>query len=137
MEHKGIDSGHTPCLLRGTGAMTCSPGSHTTIIHFTKGACRHTGSLGDCGDSLHTGILGVEPTRIGRGAALGSLVGLEGLVGFWILPGHLLTPGDLAMTLSFAPCGEPAIVFRGPQHCIICVKNQTWEILELPISVRT
>jgi hypothetical protein len=66
-----------------------------------------------------------------RGATLGSLIGLEGFIRLRVLPGHLLTPCDLAMTLSLATCGQASIVFRGPQHCIICVKNQTWEILEL------
>jgi hypothetical protein len=69
---------------------------------------------------------------VGRGATLGSLVRLKGLVGFRVLPGHLLTPCDLTMTLCLATCGQASIVFRGPQHCIICVKNQTWEILVLP-----
>jgi hypothetical protein len=99
MEHKRVDSGHTPRLRRGTGAMTCAPGSHSTIVDFTEGAFGYARSLGNCGNSGHTGILRVEPTRVRGGATPCSLVSLEGLVGFWVLPRHLLTPGDLAMTL--------------------------------------
>ena len=66
----------------------------------------------------------MEATRIRRGMALGSLVRLEGFVRLRILPRHLLSPRDLSMTLGLTTSGQPAIVFRRPQHCIICVKNQ-------------
>ena len=105
MEHKRVNTSHTPRFRRGTGAMTCAPRRHTTIVHFTEGAFGYTRSLGDSRDTGHTRILGVEPTCVRGGATPSSLVGLEGLVRFWILPRHLGPPGDLAMTLSLATCG--------------------------------
>ena len=90
MEHKRVDSGHTPRLLRGAGAMTCAPRGQSTIVHLAKGARRHPRGLGDGRNTCHAWILGVEPSCVGGRLALGgSLVCLEWTVGFRVLPGHL------------------------------------------------
>lgn len=59
----------------------------------------------------------------------GSSICLERLVGIRILPGHLLSAGDLTMTLRLTSCRQATIVFRRPQHCISAFKIK-WEILE-------
>ena len=90
MEHKRVDSCHTPRLLRGAGAMTCAPGGQSTIVDFAKGARRHPRGLGDGGDTGDARILGMKTCCVGGRLALGgSLVCLEWTVGFWVLPRHL------------------------------------------------
>jgi len=118
-----MDSSHTPRFGGRSGAMTGSPGSHSTIVHLAKGPGGDPSSLGDGRNTGYTRILGVKPGCIGGGAAPGSLVGLERFVRFRILPGHLGAPGDLTMTLCLASCRESAIVLGWPQHCISALKS--------------
>ena len=79
--------------------MTCTPGSHSTIVDLAKSAFGYTSSLGDRGQTLDAWILGVKARGIRGWAVSDASIRLEGFVRLRILPGHLLSTGDLAVSL--------------------------------------